>query len=94
MGCNDFIQTAVAVKVKVICPALEVHGKKQSHQSEVMVSMQMADENVVDPVEICLKAHQLHLCTFSTIYKEVPVLNFYQLRCRIPAVRGHCSTRP
>jgi hypothetical protein len=45
-----------------------------------MIAMKVTDENVVDPMEVCLKFHELHLGAFSAINKEMAVLNFQQLR--------------
>ena len=53
-----------------------MHGKDQTHQTQVMVSMQVADKNMIDTMEIYLEPHQLHLCPFSAVYKKMPVLDF------------------
>jgi hypothetical protein len=43
-----------------------------------MIAMQMADEDMIDFVNGYLVAHQLHLCAFSAINQEMPVL-YYQV---------------
>jgi hypothetical protein len=65
--------------VQVIDSPLQMHRKNQPHESEVMIPMQMADENMIDPVEVSLQTHELHLCAFATINEEIPVLYFNKL---------------
>jgi hypothetical protein len=74
--------------VQVVDPSLKVHGKNQSHQSEIMIAVKMADKYVVDPVEICLKTHELHLRRFAAVNQEIAALYFHKLRSRMPAVCG------
>jgi hypothetical protein len=56
-----------------------MHCKDKAHQAEVMITVQMAYEDIVDPVKIGLKPHELHLGPFATIDKKMSVLNFDQL---------------
>ena len=44
-----------------------------------MVAVQMADKNMIDPVEVYLQPHQLHLGCLTTIDQEVSALNFHEL---------------
>ena len=65
--------------MQFIGSALKVHGEDESHQAEVMVTMQVTDKNVIDTMEVCLKTHELHLGSFAAINKENTILNFDQL---------------
>ncbi len=87
LGGDDFIQPTVAVKMKVIDSPLQVHRKKQSHEAEVVIAVQMADEDMVDPVKISLQTHELHLRAFSTIHQEIPVVHFNQLWSGMTSIR-------
>jgi hypothetical protein len=86
MGGDDFIQATVAVNVQVVHPTLQVHGKDQSHQPEVMVAVQVADKDMVDPMKICLQSHQLHLSSLATINKKMTALYFNKLACGVSSV--------
>ena len=57
----------MTVKMEVIYPALQVHGENQTHQTQIMVTMEMTDKDVVYPMEVCLHSHELHLRAFSTV---------------------------
>jgi hypothetical protein len=74
LGCNDFIQAAVTVKVKVIRSPQEMHGEDQTHQTEIMVAVEMGNENVVNAMKVGLETHQLHLRTLAAIDKEETIL--------------------
>lgn len=58
---DDFVQTLRAVDVQVVASVLKVIGKNKTHQSEVMVSVEMADKNMVYPVRFHAVAEHLHL---------------------------------
>ena len=77
--CNYFIQACMTVKVEIIGSTQKVHGEDQPHQSEIMIAVEVRNEDMIDPVHVCLIAHELHLRTFSAINKEIPVLYLYQL---------------
>ena len=48
---------------------------------------------MIDPVEIYLQPHQLHLGCFTTIYQKVTALNFYELGRGMSAVGRQCAAR-
>lgn len=56
-----------------------------------MITVKVAYEDVIDPVEICLKPHKLHLCALSAIDEKMSVLNFNQLSGWKPAISRQCS---
>jgi len=64
---DDFIQAGWAVQVQFLGAFVQVHGKQQRHQPQVMVAMQMADENVVNFMRRDLQVRELHLGPFSAI---------------------------
>ena len=76
---DDFIKTGMAVEMQIVCPSEEMHCKDKPHQAQVMITVQMTYKNIVDPVKIGLKPHELHLSAFATIDQEMPVLHFDQL---------------
>ena len=47
---NDLIQTRGAKDVKIILPVSQVHGRKQAHQSKIMIAVQVANKNVFKAV--------------------------------------------
>ena len=70
----------MTVEVKIVHAALKVHGEDQSHQPKIMIAVQMADEDVVDPVKVGLELHELHLGAFAAVNHKELVLYFNQLR--------------
>ena len=88
MRGDDLVKATVTIHVQVIDPPLQMHCKNQSHQSEIMIAVKMADKDMVDPVEIRLKTHELHLRRFAAVNQEIAALYFNKLRSRMPAVRG------
>jgi hypothetical protein len=42
-----------------------------------VIAVKVADEYVVDPVEIYLKTHELHLRSFATVNQEITALYFH-----------------
>jgi hypothetical protein len=70
----------MTIDVKIVCAVLQVHGKNQSHQSEVMITMQVTYENMIDPVKVYLETHELHWASFAAVNQEITILNFNQLR--------------
>lgn len=77
--CDDIVQSTVTVKMKVIGSAQQVHGEDQSHQTKIMVTMKVRDEDMVDAMQIYLIAHELHLRPFSAIDQKITIPDFYQL---------------
>jgi hypothetical protein len=69
----------MAVQMKIIGSSQQVHGKNKSHQSQVMIAMEMADKDVINAMKVGLKPHELHLGSFATIHQEIPVLDLDQL---------------
>lgn len=80
LGGDDLVQSPLAVNMKVICPSQQVHRKNEPHKAKVMITVQVTDEDVIDPVQVGLETHELHLGTFAAIDQEVPVLYLNQLR--------------
>ena len=88
---DDLIQTMVAVYMELVCPALKMHREDQSHQAQVMITVEVTDEDAVDAVEIDLKMHELHLHTFAAVHQEILILNFNELGRGEPPVRRQCT---
>lgn len=70
----------MAVEVQISCSVIQVHGKEQAHEAEVMIAMQVRNKNMMDAMNGAVVLHQLHLCAFSAIHQEKFVLDFDQLR--------------
>src|SRR5690348_6173447 len=68
---DDIIKSAMTEDVQISHPTLQVHGEQQAHESQVMIAMKVADEDMIDAVEVCLQFHQLHLRSFAAIQQEV-----------------------
>lgn len=65
----------MTMDVNFVCPSQQMHGEEQTHQTEVMITMQVTDEDVADSMKIGLIFHQLYLRTFATIDQEIAVFN-------------------
>lgn len=70
----------MAVQVQIVDSSLKVHREDQAHQAKVMISVQVTDENMIEPMKVYSLAHQLHLCGLTTIHKERSALHFNELR--------------
>jgi hypothetical protein len=57
-----------------------------------MITVQMADANMIDAVEIYPIFHELHLRPFATVNQKNGALNFNELRRRVTSVCRKCST--
>lgn len=75
-----FLQSTEAVNMEIVFPMQEMHGEQQPHESQEMVTVQVADENVIDFKCTQLKALELLLTAFSAIDEEVMILNDQVLR--------------
>jgi len=53
--------------MQIIASLVKVHGEQQWHQTKVMVSVQMTNEDVIDLMYRDLKLSQLHLRTLTAI---------------------------
>ena len=56
-----------------------------------MIAMQMADEDMIDAMQVCLKFHQLHLGGFSAVNHEEPAFDFNELSGWVSAIGRQCS---
>ena len=79
VGCDDLIEAPVTVKMKIVRTSQEMQCEDQPHQTEIMIAVEMRNEDMIDPVHVCLIAHELHLRTFPAVDKEIPVLDLDQL---------------
>ena len=91
MGRDYLIQATVTIYVQVVGPALQVQRKYEAHQSEVMIAVQMANEDVIDSMKVCLHTHELHLSSFAAINKERSILNLDELSSWMSSVSRHSS---
>ena len=66
-----------------------MHGKEQARQSKVMIAMEVADENVIDPVEANTIFRKLHLRSFAAIDQDMMVLDVEIMRGGESAVGWH-----
>jgi hypothetical protein len=53
--------------------------------------MEVANENVIDPVKIRLEFHKLHLRSLTTINEEMSVLYFYKLARGKSSIGWQCT---
>ena len=72
--------------MKIVFPAQQMHREQQTHQAQVVVSMQVADEDVVDFVNTQIKPSHLQLAPFAAIDEKMMVMNNYILRGSKPSV--------
>lgn len=71
---NDLIEAGRSKYGQGVLPPLQVHGKQQAHQAQVVVAMQMADEDMGDFMKAGMVAHELQLRTFPAINQIVFVI--------------------
>ena len=64
---DDFIKSPETIKMKVILSSQEMHGEQQAHQSEVVITMQVADEDVVDFMMAEVVSLELQLAGLSAV---------------------------
>ena len=77
---NDLGQPRRTVDTEVGLPSVEVKCGDQPHQTIVMISMKVGNENVVDAREPDLIFFDQQLGAFSTVDKEIFILNPQKLR--------------
>ena len=88
MQCDDLRKPLGAIEIQGLFSAQQVHGAQEAHKTEVVVAMQVADENVIDPLCANAKAFELKLSAFSAVYQVKAALHIYQLRSLISPVGG------
>ena len=79
LDIDDFFQVGRPVNVQIIRPPLQVHGRDQSHQAEIMIAVQVGDKNMIDPVKFNLVPVHLNERTFSAIYQKKPLVDIDHL---------------
>ena len=91
MGRDYLIQATVTIYVQVVGSTLQMQRKNEAHQSEVMIAVQMANEDMIDSMKVGLHTHELHLGSFATINQERSILNLDELSSWMSSVSGHSS---
>jgi hypothetical protein len=66
----------------------QTHARQQAYQSEVMITVQMRNENVIDPASSYFISRQLHLRSFATIHQKQLVFQRYYLGSGMTIVCG------
>jgi len=87
---DDLFQAPRREQLQITGATLQVHGEQQPHQSEVMVTVQVADEDTIYAEAGELVTHQLHLCPFATIDEKSAALNFHELGSWKASVSREC----
>jgi hypothetical protein len=65
-------------------------GKNQTHQTKVVVPVQMADKNMVDAVGFNTIAQHLHLGGLTAVNEKKILIAVEQLRGMVPAKGKRC----
>ena len=65
---------------------LQVHGEQQAHESQVMISVQMAYKDTADLMKAYAVTDQLHLGAFSAVNKIILIFCDQQLRGLVPVM--------
>lgn len=90
--CEDnLIQAPKAVNVQIGFTPEQVHGKNQSHQSEVVIAMQVTDENVIDLLLAELVPPQLVLTSFAAVDQQSVVMQGQVLRGGESSIGRECA---
>ena len=63
-----------------------MHGAEQPHQAQIVVTVEVADENVVDALGADAKTPELQLGAFSAIDQVKMPFHIHQLRGLVSAV--------
>ena len=79
----------MAVDMEVVGTSLQVHGEDQTKEPEIMITMQVTDEDVIDAMEVSLLLHQLHLCAFAAVNEKTTSLDLHQLCGSKTSIRRH-----
>jgi hypothetical protein len=82
----------MTVKVKVSRSTIQMQGKEQTHEPQVMVTMQVGDKDVINAMEVQVILCQLNLRSLSTINQKIMILNFNKLTGRHSAVSRNGTT--
>jgi len=80
LGQHDLLQSSETVDMQIMLTVEEVHGKQQAHEPEIVITMKVAYENMIDLVCALVIFSQLKLTTLPAIKKKVTVLNNKMLR--------------
>jgi len=89
---DDFGKPAKPVNVEWRHASIEVHCEKETHQSQVVVAVEVTYKNVIDAMMAQVHLVQLHLCSFPAVDQEVPVLDHQLLRRGEPAESRNSAT--
>lgn len=89
---KNFIQSLGAIDVQVVFAVVQVHGKQQAGQAQVVVAMQVRYEDVVDAHQRQPEACQLHLSAFTAVYQHIFVVQGYELCGRKASVSRNGTT--
>jgi hypothetical protein len=90
---NDGPQCVGSKQIKCFGPPEQVHAEQNSGEAQVMITVKMADQHVIDTLKRDLEARELHLRTFPAVNQEVLVLDDYKLARRKPPIGWKCSAR-
>jgi hypothetical protein len=63
------------MQMQIVATLIQMHRKKQGHQSQIMISMKVTDEYVINLVKRNLVFRHLHLSSLTAIDEEMSVLN-------------------
>src|SRR5262245_947386 len=77
---DDLLEPAEGIDVKVMFALEELHREDESHQPEVVVTMQVADKEVIDFVLAEIVPAKLMLAAFATVDEEIMVMDLQELR--------------
>jgi hypothetical protein len=89
----DGPQRMRSIQIKWFGPAEQVHAEQQTHQPQVVVTVKVANKNVVNALNGHLEPGELHLRALATINEKVPVFDRYKLARRKASVHRECSAR-
>ncbi len=80
--------------MKIAFASLEVHGEQQSRETQVVIAMQVADENVVDLLRAEIIPTQLVLTSFAAVDEKL-MMPDRQVLCRSESpIRRQRATGP
>jgi hypothetical protein len=77
---KDLFQAAEAVDMQRLFPSEEMHGKKKASETEIVISVQVTDEDVVYLVQAHIVLAELQLASLAAVYQELVVMDEEHLR--------------
>src|ERR1700730_4763831 len=85
---DELLKFPWRIQVQVMLPVHQAHAGDQTNKSEIVITMQMRNKNMIDAAATNLVSGQLHLGTLPAIHQEQVVIQRDHLRSRVTIISG------